>query len=228
MRRALWPLAIFFLFFAMNLFWQFPEVPLPLIVEPRPLVMSTYVLQPWIWLLAPRIWDLPESTYRVLESVSFFGASIPIALLFAALSLVIYYFIYSLLRRIAKVRSVARRVPIWVFASAYAVLFALYGGVCCYIAYVRFPFVRYEDGSSIDLPALERAQIQRIIASRPDLHKPLEVIYLHDYGYADAWFRGYRVGDDDFATNCGLVRERGGTWRLDESTIRQVKGERPK
>src|SRR5437762_3265246 len=107
MRRALWPLADFFLFCALNLFWRFPEVPLPLIVEPGPLVTSTCVLQPWLWLLAPHISDLPEWAYRVLFSVSFFGASIPIAVLFAALSLGIYYSIYYLLRRVAAVRSVA-------------------------------------------------------------------------------------------------------------------------
>jgi hypothetical protein len=228
MRRALWPLAIFLLFFAMNMFWQFPEVPLPLIVEPRPVVTSTCVLQPWLWLLAPRIWDLPEWAYRALFSVSFFGASIPMALLFAALSLGIYYSIYYLLRRVGPIHSVARRLPIWLLVSIYVLFLALYGGVCCYVAYVRFPFVRNDDGIPIELSARERAQIQQIISSRPDLHKPLEIIVLHDDGYGESWFRGYRVGRDDFATNCDLVRERGGIWHLDESTIRQVKSERSK
>jgi hypothetical protein len=228
MRRALWPLAIFLLFFAMNLFWQFPEVPLPLIVEPGPLVTSTGVLQPWLWLLAPLIWDVPEWVSRALHSVSFFGASIPVAVIFAALSLRIYYFIYFLLRRVAVVRSVARRFPIWLFVSVYIVLLTLYGGVCGYIAYVRFPFVRNDNGVPIYLPASERAQIQRIIAGRPDLHKPLYIMVLHDDGSGESWFVDYRIGDDYFATNCDLVRRRDGTWYLDESTIRQVKAERVK
>jgi hypothetical protein len=228
MRRALWILAIFLLFFAMNMFWQFPEVPLPLIVEPHPLVTSTCVLQPWLWLLAPHIWDLPEWTYRALFSVSFFGASIPIALLLAALALGIYYSIYCLLRRIGAVHSVAARLPIWLVVGVYTILFVLYGGVCGYIAYVRFPFVRNDDGIPIDLPRHERAQIQQIISSRLDLHKPLEIIVLHDDGYGESWFVDYRIGDDYFATNCDLVRRRDGNWHLDESTIRQVRAERVK
>jgi hypothetical protein len=90
-----------------------------------------------------------------------------------------------------------------------------------------FPPIYRDDGPPIKLPPSEIAQIERIIAGRADIHKPLASITIHDDGYAECYSAVYRVGKDVFVTSFDLVR-RNGKWSLDEKSLRQVKGEQPK
>jgi hypothetical protein len=86
------------------------------------------------------------------------------------------------------------------------------------------PPIHRDDGPAITLPRSEIAQIERIIAAHPEIHKPLRRITLHDDGYAECHSVVYRVGRDLFVTSFDLVR-RGGNWSLDAKTLRQVKCE---
>ena len=92
---------------------------------------------------------------------------------------------------------------------------------------LALPPIHRDDGPPITLPRSELQQIERIIASRPDIHKPLASITLHDDGYAECWSEVYTVGKTFFATSFDLIR-RNGKWSLDEKSVRQVKGEQSK
>jgi hypothetical protein len=129
-------IALFLLFTAMNLLWQFPIVPLPVIGEPQPLIVLCVILQPWLLLAARLVESLPDSIgetmIRAVWSPNLHGASIPLAVIISLASVVFYYGFYRLilhapvLRRLSRISSL---VPVVI----YFLLLSVYSASCVYV-----------------------------------------------------------------------------------------------
>ena len=133
MRPAVTLSALCILFVPMNLFWQFPVVPLPFGGEGL-LVGVALILQPWAYIIVGPLltWHEPLTTslyrFRLCE------ASIPITLVLAASSAIVYYGLYRALHRIAALRPMLSRafVP---SIGVYFVLLVLYTMSCAYVVF---------------------------------------------------------------------------------------------
>ncbi|HYJ05081.1 MAG TPA: hypothetical protein VEX43_08105 [Chthoniobacterales bacterium] len=129
-------IALFLLFTAMNLLWQFPIVPLPLIGEPQPLIVLCVVLQPWLLPAARLVESLPDSIgetmIRAVWSPNLHGASIPLAVIISLASVVFYYGCYRLILHAPVLRRL-RRTPSVVPVVIYFLLFSVYSASCVYV-----------------------------------------------------------------------------------------------
>ena len=135
MRTAVCLIALFVLFAAMNLYWQLPVVPLPLIHEPTPLITASILLQPWLFLIGPLLTWTPEWFGVALFRVSVHGASVPLTLLFAAISTAAYYLTYRVTRHVGILRRVGSRPAIVALVVLYTILLSAYGASCGYVTY---------------------------------------------------------------------------------------------
>jgi hypothetical protein len=129
-------IALFLLFTAMNLLWQFPIVPLPLIGDPQPLIVLCVVLQPWFLPAARLVESLPDSVgetmIRAVWSPNLHGASIPLAVIISLASVGFYYGCYRLILRAAVLHRLSR-IPSLVPVVLYFLLFSLYSASCVYV-----------------------------------------------------------------------------------------------
>jgi len=136
MTTAVRLIALFFLFAAMNLLWQFPIVPLPLIGDPQPLIVLCVVLQPWFLPAARLIESLPDSVgqamIRAVWSPNVHGASIPLAVIISLASVALYYGGYRLILRFSVLLRLSR-IPSLVPVVLYFLLFSLYSASCVYV-----------------------------------------------------------------------------------------------
>ena len=133
MRTAACLTALFVLFALMNLFWQLPVVPLPLIHEAAPLVTVDILLQPWLFILTPLLLA-SDQVGLPLYRFQLHGASIPMTGLFAASSTAIYYGLYRVIRHVRIFRPLVRRAA-FVFATLYILLLVVYGSSCAYVVF---------------------------------------------------------------------------------------------
>ena len=128
--------ALFLLFTAMNLLWQFPIVPLPVIGDPQPLIVMCLVLQPWLLFAVRLIEALPDSIgqtmIRALWSPNVHGASIPLAVIISLGSVAFYYACFRLVFRAALWRRLSR-VPSVVQIVVYFLLLSVYSASCVYV-----------------------------------------------------------------------------------------------
>jgi hypothetical protein len=133
MRTAVCFIALFVLSAAMNLLWQLPVVPLPVIGIGTPLFSLAVLLQPWLFLFGPLLTSTPDWVGLALFRVSVHGASIPLTILFSATSAAAYYLIYRAARRVPILLRVCGHIPLAVPVVVYVLLLSIYSASCGYV-----------------------------------------------------------------------------------------------
>ena len=85
---------------------------------------------------------------------------------------------------------------------------------------MSFPLVRDSKGRDVRLPLSEVAQINRLVAGRPDIRRPIELIEMvgPDRAYVRSG-RSERTGDS--VTVFHIVRK-SGIWLIEEGSVYQT------
>ena len=129
-------IGLFLLFTAMNLLWQFPIVPLPLIGDPQPLIVLSLVFQPWLLPTVRLVESLPDSVgetmIRALWSPNVHGASILLAVIISLISVAFCYGCYRLSRHVPALRRLTD-IPSAVLGAMFSLIFLVYSASCVYV-----------------------------------------------------------------------------------------------
>ena len=136
--------ALFLLFVPINALWNMLSGPVTevgqLADQFGPLAICGALLQPWLFLLGYALDALPEPVALSLFRWAFRGAPLPLVVITSAVSAGVYYWMFRLLPRIPFLRGASRRVPRFVPAAAYAIIFIIYSAADVYVAVHRVPF----------------------------------------------------------------------------------------
>ena len=96
---------------------------------------------------------------------------------------------------------------------------------CCCIALVMsacmsFPPIRDSDGRAVKLPWSDLAQINRLVAGRQDIRRPIDRIRMLSADRAEVSSgRTERTGDPETVFT---IRKRNGRWFIEEGSVRQT------
>jgi hypothetical protein len=86
---------------------------------------------------------------------------------------------------------------------------------------MSFPFVQTADGRVAHLSWDDLAQLNQLIAHRPDIRKPLDTVVLHDPDHADC--TGGRAYENLAPVTGFKAYRKNGKWFLDERSVYQAK-----